>query len=59
MENRKTLKHVALRMAEADLNYDIIPITDPNDIIRYNNPNQKTLFVIDDFVGTRNKVLIK
>ncbi|XP_071122326.1 uncharacterized protein [Mytilus edulis] len=43
------LQHVALQM---DANgYDIFLVTDPRDIIQYYNPNQKTLFVIDDLFG--------
>ncbi|CAC5415734.1 unnamed protein product [Mytilus coruscus] len=45
-----TLRHVALQMKEEG--YDILPVTNPNDIIQFYNPNQKTLFVIDDFCGT-------
>ncbi|XP_076079493.1 uncharacterized protein LOC143049705 isoform X3 [Mytilus galloprovincialis] len=45
------LRHVALKMKEKE-GYDVLPVTNPNDIIQFNNPNQKTLFVIDDFCGT-------
>ncbi|CAC5404652.1 unnamed protein product [Mytilus coruscus] len=45
-----TLRHVALKMA--DKGYDIIPVTNPLDIVLFYNPNQKTLFVVDDFCGT-------
>ncbi|CAC5385131.1 unnamed protein product [Mytilus coruscus] len=44
-----TLQHVALQMAKEG--YDLLPITDPGDIFRFNNPNRKTLFVIDDLCG--------
>ncbi|CAC5401594.1 unnamed protein product [Mytilus coruscus] len=45
-----TLRHVALKMKEEG--YNILPVTNPNDIVQFCNPNQKTLFVIDDFCGT-------
>ncbi|CAC5412137.1 unnamed protein product [Mytilus coruscus] len=45
-----TLQHVVLKMA--DDGYDILPITNPHDIVKFYNPNQKTLFVIDNFCGT-------
>ncbi|VDI75372.1 Hypothetical predicted protein [Mytilus galloprovincialis] len=45
-----TLRHVALQMA-AD-GYNVLPVTNPHDIVKFNNPNEKTLFVIDDFCGT-------
>ncbi|XP_076085566.1 uncharacterized protein LOC143056362 [Mytilus galloprovincialis] len=45
-----TLRHVALKMKEEG--YSILIVTNPNDILRFCNPNQKTLFVIDDFCGT-------
>ncbi|VDI73092.1 Hypothetical predicted protein [Mytilus galloprovincialis] len=45
-----TLQHVALQMA--DDGYNVILITDSHDIVKFYNPNQKTLFVIDDFCGT-------
>ncbi|XP_076079140.1 uncharacterized protein LOC143049355 [Mytilus galloprovincialis] len=45
-----TMKNVALRMNESG--YDVIPvIDDPRDILNFYNPNQGTLFVIDDFCG--------
>lgn len=31
--------------------YDVLLITDPGDIVKFYNPNQKTLFVIDDLCG--------
>ncbi|XP_052064357.1 uncharacterized protein LOC127704365 [Mytilus californianus] len=43
------LQHVALQMG-AD-GYDILIVTDPGDIAKYYNPNQKTLFVVDDLCG--------
>ncbi|XP_076106884.1 uncharacterized protein LOC143075380 [Mytilus galloprovincialis] len=46
-----SLQNVALKMKEEE-GYDILPITNPNDVIQFYNPNQKTLFVIDDFCGT-------
>ncbi|XP_052079002.1 uncharacterized protein LOC127717259 isoform X32 [Mytilus californianus] len=44
------LHHVALKMKGEG--FDILPVTNPNDIIQFYNPNQKTLFVIDDICGT-------
>ncbi|XP_071146750.1 uncharacterized protein [Mytilus edulis] len=45
-----TLRNVALKMKEEG--YTILPVTNPNDMVQFCNPNQKTLFVIDDFCGT-------
>ncbi|VDI08418.1 Hypothetical predicted protein [Mytilus galloprovincialis] len=45
-----TLQHVVLKMAEKG--YDVLLVTNPNNIIEFYNPNQKTLFVIDNFCGT-------
>ncbi|VDI05949.1 Hypothetical predicted protein [Mytilus galloprovincialis] len=44
-----TLRHVALQMA-AD-GYDVLPVIDPSDIIKFYNPNRKTLFVFDNLCG--------
>ncbi|XP_076095788.1 uncharacterized protein LOC143066861 [Mytilus galloprovincialis] len=44
-----TLRHVALQMAEEG--YDVLIVTEPGDILRFNNPNKKTLFVVDDLCG--------
>ncbi|XP_052065370.1 E3 ubiquitin-protein ligase DZIP3-like isoform X2 [Mytilus californianus] len=44
-----TLQHVALQMNAHG--YDILLVTDPGDIVKYYNPNQKTLFVIEDLFG--------
>ncbi|XP_071146102.1 uncharacterized protein [Mytilus edulis] len=44
-----TLRHVTLQMANEG--YDLLPVTDPSDIFRFDNPNKKTLFVIDDLCG--------
>ncbi|CAC5388467.1 unnamed protein product [Mytilus coruscus] len=44
-----TLRHVALQMAKEG--YDLPLVTDPSDIVKFYNPNQKTLFVIDDLFG--------
>ncbi|XP_052089965.1 uncharacterized protein LOC127726586 [Mytilus californianus] len=44
------LRHVALQMK--GIGYDILPVTSPQDILKFYNPNEKTLFVIDDFCGT-------
>ncbi|VDI29459.1 Hypothetical predicted protein, partial [Mytilus galloprovincialis] len=43
------LRHVALQMSEEE--YEILYVFDPFDIMRFYNPNQKTLFVIDDLCG--------
>ncbi|XP_071131090.1 uncharacterized protein [Mytilus edulis] len=45
-----TLRHVVLKMAEEG--YDVLLVTNPHNIIEFYNPNQKTLFVIDNFCGT-------
>ncbi|XP_063404317.1 uncharacterized protein LOC134687792 [Mytilus trossulus] len=45
-----TLQHVVLKMA--DEGYDVVLVTNPHTIIEFYNPNQKTLFVIDNFCGT-------
>ncbi|CAC5401128.1 unnamed protein product [Mytilus coruscus] len=44
-----TLRHVASQMS--DEGYDVLLVTDPGDIVKYYNPKQKTLFVIDDLCG--------
>ncbi|XP_052059417.1 uncharacterized protein LOC127700019 [Mytilus californianus] len=43
------LRHVALQMAKEG--YDLLLVTDPGDIVKFYNPNQKSLFVIDDLCG--------
>lgn len=43
------LQDVALKMV--DEGYDVLPVTSTLDIVKFYNPNQKTLFVIDDFCG--------
>ncbi|XP_071151438.1 serine/threonine-protein phosphatase 6 regulatory ankyrin repeat subunit B-like [Mytilus edulis] len=43
------LRHVALQMAKEE--YDVLLVTDPGDIVKFYNPKQKTLFVIDDLCG--------
>lgn len=45
-----TLRHVALQME--DDGYNVLLVTNPHDIVKFNNPNEKTLFVMDDFCGT-------
>ncbi|XP_071135771.1 uncharacterized protein [Mytilus edulis] len=45
-----TLRHVALQMA--DDGYNVLLVTSPHDIIKFHNPKEKTLFVLDDFCGT-------
>ncbi|XP_063446547.1 ankyrin-1-like [Mytilus trossulus] len=32
--------------------FDVLPVTNPNDIITWYNPKKETLFVVDDFCGT-------
>ncbi|CAC5419737.1 unnamed protein product [Mytilus coruscus] len=44
-----TLRHVALQMA--DEGYDVLLVNNPGDIVKFYNPKQKTLFVIDDLCG--------
>ncbi|XP_063448382.1 uncharacterized protein LOC134727917 [Mytilus trossulus] len=44
------MRHVALRMQEEG--YVILPVTNPENIIKWFNPSKKILFVIDDFCGT-------
>ncbi|XP_071160740.1 uncharacterized protein [Mytilus edulis] len=44
-----TLRHVALQMV--DEGYDVLIVTEPGDILRFYNPNKKTLFVVDDLCG--------
>ncbi|XP_063426126.1 uncharacterized protein LOC134709933 [Mytilus trossulus] len=44
-----TLRHVALQMAKEE--FDVLPVTDPVDIVKFGNPKQKTLFVVDDLCG--------
>ncbi|XP_071159028.1 uncharacterized protein [Mytilus edulis] len=43
------LRHVALQMAEEEFN--VLLVTEPCDIVRFYNPREKILFVIDDFCG--------
>ncbi|XP_063400318.1 uncharacterized protein LOC134684930 [Mytilus trossulus] len=43
------LHYVALQMSTDG--YDILLVTDPGDIVKFYNPNKKTVFVIDDFCG--------
>lgn len=47
-----TLQHVALQMVNEG--YNVIPVTNTDDIVRFYNQNQKTLFVLDDFCITGN-----
>ncbi|VDI33397.1 Hypothetical predicted protein [Mytilus galloprovincialis] len=44
-----TLQYVALQMSIEE--YDVIIVSDPVDIIKFHNPNNKALFVIDDLCG--------
>ncbi|XP_052080604.1 uncharacterized protein LOC127718575 [Mytilus californianus] len=44
-----TFRHTALQLAEEE--YDVLLVTKPSDVLRFNNPNKKTLFVIDDLCG--------
>ncbi|XP_052072896.1 ankyrin-3-like [Mytilus californianus] len=43
------VRHVAFRMQEG---YDIVPVTNPEEIIQWHDPSKKILFVVDDFCGT-------
>ncbi|XP_071122331.1 uncharacterized protein [Mytilus edulis] len=43
------VRHVALQMQES---YEIIPVTNPEDIIHWYNPSKQIMFVVDDFCGT-------
>ncbi|XP_052082857.1 uncharacterized protein LOC127720328 [Mytilus californianus] len=45
-----TLQHVVLEMA--DEGYDVLLVNNPYDIVKFYNPNKRTLFVIDDFCET-------
>ncbi|XP_063402205.1 uncharacterized protein LOC134686468 [Mytilus trossulus] len=45
-----TLRHVAIQME--DEGYNVLLVTTPCDIVKFNNPNKKNLFVMDDFCGT-------
>ncbi|CAC5356932.1 unnamed protein product [Mytilus coruscus] len=45
-----TLRHKVLKMIGNG--YDSLLVTNPHEIVQFFNPNQKTLFVIDDFCGT-------
>ncbi|CAC5362250.1 ANKRD17 [Mytilus coruscus] len=45
-----TLRHVALQMADEE--YDVLLVTKPGDIVKFNNPKAKLLFVIDDLCET-------
>ncbi|XP_071161389.1 uncharacterized protein [Mytilus edulis] len=44
-----TLRHVALQMIDDE--YDVLMVTEPGEIVKYNNPIGKTLFVFDDLCG--------
>ncbi|XP_071178364.1 uncharacterized protein [Mytilus edulis] len=44
------MRHVALRMQEEG--FVILPVTNPEKIIKWYNPSKKILFVVDDFCGT-------
>ncbi|CAC5418911.1 unnamed protein product [Mytilus coruscus] len=43
-----TLRHVASQVVEE---YDVILVTEPGDILRFDDPNKKILFVVDDLCG--------
>ncbi|CAC5414088.1 unnamed protein product [Mytilus coruscus] len=53
------LRHVALQMSTEG--YDVLLVTEPGDIVKFYNPYQKTLFVIDDLYGnySLNQIDIK
>ncbi|XP_076078809.1 uncharacterized protein LOC143048825 [Mytilus galloprovincialis] len=44
------VRHVALQMQNEG--YNIIPVSNPKEIIKWYNPIKKILFVVDDFCGT-------
>ncbi|XP_071178410.1 uncharacterized protein [Mytilus edulis] len=44
------MRHVALQMQEEG--FVILPVTSPEEIIKWYNPSKKILFVVDDFCGT-------
>ncbi|CAG2230248.1 unnamed protein product [Mytilus edulis] len=44
------VRHVALQMHKDG--FDVLPVTNPNDIITWYNPNKETLFVVIDYCGT-------
>ncbi|CAC5357131.1 unnamed protein product [Mytilus coruscus] len=44
------VRHVALQMQNEG--YDILPVSNPKEIIKWYNPIKKILFVVDDFCGT-------
>lgn len=52
-----TMQHVALKMKE--IGYDVIPVNDPNFIIRYHNPSNRVLFVCDDCCGISTLSIIR
>lgn len=43
------MRHVALKMKK--IGFVVIPLTVPNDIIKFYDAKRKTLFVIDNFCG--------
>ncbi|XP_063404193.1 uncharacterized protein LOC134687664 [Mytilus trossulus] len=46
------VRHVALQMHNEG--YEILPVSNPKEIIKWYNPIKKILFVVDDFCGTYN-----
>ncbi|VDI83823.1 Hypothetical predicted protein [Mytilus galloprovincialis] len=44
------VRHVALQMQNEG--YEILPVSNPKEIIKWYNPSKNTLFVVDDFCGT-------
>ncbi|CAC5399437.1 unnamed protein product [Mytilus coruscus] len=44
------VRHVALQMQVGG--YDILPVANPEQIVKWYNPSKKNLFVVDDFCGT-------
>ena len=52
-----TMQHVALEMKE--IGYDVIPVDDPNFIIRYHSPSKRVLFVFDDCCGISTLSIIR
>ncbi|XP_052073116.1 uncharacterized protein LOC127711189 [Mytilus californianus] len=44
------VRHVAIQMQSKG--WEILPVSNPKEIIKWHNPSRKTLFVVDDFCGT-------
>ncbi|CAC5386689.1 unnamed protein product [Mytilus coruscus] len=44
------MRHVAIQMRNKGC--EILPVSNPKEIIKWHNPSRKTMFVVDDFCGT-------